>query len=129
MNLKKIYKTFKTEADCIKFLETIFWPDKPICPYCKTSFYSPLKNTLRYHCNKCNSSFSITVGTMFHRTRCDLQKWFLAIILMKDSKMSVRDLADELQVTKDTAWLMMERMELDKENFLKVYQSLKIQIK
>lgn len=125
MNLKSIYKVFKTEIDCIKFLQEALWPNSPVCPYCKTSFFTPIKNSTRYHCNKCNSSFSVTVGTMFHRTRCDVQKWFMAILLMSEKKLSVRELADKIEVTKDTAWLMMERMELDKDNFHKISLSLK----
>jgi transposase-like protein len=36
---------------------------------------TPLKEKQqRYHCNNCNTSYSVTVGTIFHDTKLDLQK-------------------------------------------------------
>jgi len=118
MKIKNITSRFKTHKMCIEFLEKILWENEPVCPYCKTQFFSISKREERYHCNKCNSSFSVTVGTMFHRTKCDLRKWFLAIRLLSNSpSISARDLGDILKVTKDTAWLMTNKIKLDKKNF------------
>ncbi|MBU0516385.1 MAG: IS1595 family transposase [Proteobacteria bacterium] len=66
----------------------------------------------RHHCNNCNTSFSVTVGTIFHRTRLDLQKWFLAVALVLNAKkgISARQLARDLDVNKDTAWSMAMRI-------------------
>ncbi len=66
----------------------------------------------RYHCNQCNRSFSVTVGTIFHKTKCDLRKWFLAISLVLNAKkgISARQLARDIEVTKDTGWYMMMRI-------------------
>jgi transposase-like protein len=112
MNLIQIYKKFPTSLDCIKHLENVRWKGKPTCPYCKSTNQSPLKNTNRYHCNTCNTSFSVTVGTIFHKTKCDLQKWFLAITLVLNAKkgISARQLARDIEVTKDTAWFMLMRI-------------------
>jgi hypothetical protein len=62
----------------------------------------------RYHCNTCNTSFSVTVGTIFHQTHLSLQKWFQAIALLLNARrgVSVRQLAQYLNVNKDTAWRM-----------------------
>jgi len=62
----------------------------------------------RYHCNTCNTSYSVTVGTIFHNTRLPLQKWFLAISIILNAKKGVasRQLARDIEVTKDTAWRM-----------------------
>ena len=65
----------------------------------------------RYHCNTCNKSYSVTVGTMFHKTKVDLQKWFYAISLIANNEnISARQLGKEIDVTKDTAWFMMKRI-------------------
>jgi transposase-like protein len=66
----------------------------------------------RYHCNRCNKSFSVTVNTIFHKTKVDLQKWFYAFILIKhtDEDVSVRQLASHIHVTKDSAWLMLKKI-------------------
>lgn len=66
----------------------------------------------RYHCNNCNTSFSVTVGTIFHKTKLDLQKWFLGISLILNAKkgISARQLARDLDVNKNTAWYMGMRI-------------------
>jgi len=48
----------------------------------------------------------VTVGTIFHKTRLPLQKWFLAITLILNAKKGIaaRQLARDLKVNKDTAW-------------------------
>ena len=44
---------------------------------------------------------------MFHKTKVDLQKWFFAI---NQNHLSVRKLAAEINVTKDTASFMLIRI-------------------
>jgi transposase-like protein len=68
-----------------------------------------MKKEYRYHCNSCNTSFSVTVGTVFHKTKVDYQKWFLAILLMLNAKkrISARQLASDVQVNKNTACHML----------------------
>lgn len=108
MNIPQLYKQFPTQQDCIKHLEQVRWNDEPICPYCNSKNQSPLPKENRYHCNTCNTSFSVTVGTIFHKTRLDLQKWFLAVSLVINAKKgySARQLGRDIDVTKDTAWRM-----------------------
>ena len=83
--LTDIVNLFPKESDCLFFLEIEIWGGKPVCPYCKKNpnySISVSKLTDRHHCNACNSSFSVTVKTIFSGTRCDLRKWFLAIYLL-----------------------------------------------
>jgi transposase-like protein len=96
---------FPLDGDCVAFLERVRWNGKPICPYCKRSYTTPLRAEMRHHCNPCNVAFSVTVGTIFHHTRMPLQKWFLAIHLIAyaPQKLSVRELARDLGVNKNTA--------------------------
>jgi hypothetical protein len=60
----------------------------------------------RYHCNNCFTSFSVTVGTIFHHTHLQIQKWLLAVSLVLNAKkgISARQLSRDLEVNKDTAW-------------------------
>lgn len=109
MNIVKIYELFPTNNDCISHIEKVKWGDTPICPYCKSSNQTPLKSEKkRYHCNNCNTSFSVTVRTIFHHTHLPLQKWFLAISIIINAKkgLSARQLGRDLNVNKDTAWRM-----------------------
>jgi transposase-like protein len=112
MNIVTIYKKFPLESDCITHLETVRWKGTPVCPYCHSTRTSPLPNESRHHCNGCNTTFSVTVNTIFHHTHLPLQKWFLAISLVLNAKkgISARQLARDLEVNKNTAWYMGMRI-------------------
>ena len=106
MNIVSIFKQFPTQPDCIAHLESVRWPDGPVCPYCGADNTTPLPKQQRHHCNACNTTFSVTVRTIFHHTHLALQKWFLAITLTLNAKkgLSARQLARDLAVNKNTAW-------------------------
>lgn len=112
MNIIEVYRKFPTEADCIAYLEQVRWHGKPICPYCKSDSTTPLPKEQRHHCNNCNTTFSVTVGTIFHHTHLPLQKWFLAISLILNAKkgISARQLARDLEVNKNSAWYLAMRI-------------------
>ncbi|MBW4591348.1 MAG: transposase [Brasilonema angustatum HA4187-MV1] len=96
----------------LTLLEQIRWGAKPKCPYCESTNATPYKGERRYHCNTCYTSYSISVGTLFHKTHVSLEKWFLAIRLILNSPegISVRKLAKEVGVNKNTACYMIERV-------------------
>jgi transposase-like protein len=112
MNIVEVFAKFPTQEDCIKYLEQVRWHGNPICPYCNAPKPTPIKDENRYHCNNCNTSFSVTVGTIFHDTRLPLQKWFLALSLMLNAKkgISARQLARDLDVNKNTGWYLAMRI-------------------
>src|ERR1035437_7823498 len=112
MNIIQIYKIFPTQQDCIKHLEQVRWNGIPNCPYCKSLNSTPYKDERRYHCNNCNTSYSVTVGTIFHKTKIDLQKWFLAVSLVLNAKkgISSRQLSRDLEVNKNTGWYLLMRI-------------------
>nr|WP_202895346.1 transposase [Iningainema tapete] len=93
-------------------LEQIRWNGQPTCPYCGSIKATSYKKAHRYHCNSCFTSYSVTVGTLFHKTHVDLQKWFQAIrlILRASSHISVRRLSKEIGVSKNTASYMISRI-------------------
>ena len=82
MNIIQIFQKFPTQESCVRHLEKMRWEDKPVCVYCGSTNTNPLRKELRHHCNGCRKSFSVTVGTIFHQTHIELQKWFLLISLM-----------------------------------------------
>src|SRR3984893_13816928 len=108
MNIVRIYELFPTESDCITHLETVRWKGKPACPYCGSDRATPAPAEQRYHCNNCKTSFSVTVGTIFHHTHLPLQKWLLAVSIVLNAKkgLSARQLARDLEVNKNTGWRM-----------------------
>ena len=112
MNIITIYKQFPTDSDCIAHLEKVRWPGGARCPYCGSEKATRMPKENRYHCFNCKTSYSVTVNTIFHDTKLDLQKWFLAISLILNAKkgISSRQLARDLQVNKNTAWYMAMRI-------------------
>lgn len=112
IDLKDLKILFPDNASSIKFLENLRWEKKPQCPHCHSDRVTSFKNENRHHCNACNISFSATVNTVFHNTRIPLQKWFEAItlVLKSEKKVSVRKLASEINVNKNTAWQMLNKI-------------------
>ncbi len=89
-------------------LEQVRWGSKPTCPYCQAGQSTPIPNERRHHCNACNTTFSVTVRTIFHQSHTPLQKWFLAVAIVLNAKKGIaaRQLARDLEVNKNTAWRM-----------------------
>jgi transposase-like protein len=108
-----IYRRFPTPESCIAHLEEVRWGDSPFCPYC----HSPRvgrKNDggQRWNCHLCRKSFSVTVGTIFHNSHIDLQRWFLLIALIFSAKkgLSAMQAARDLEMRRPTVWSMMHRI-------------------
>jgi len=103
---------FPDNASSMKFLENLRWGKKPQCPHCGSHRVTSFKKEHRHHCNACNISFSATVNTIFHNTRIPLDKWFaaLALLFKNEKKVSARKLAAEINVNKNTAWQMIQRL-------------------
>lgn len=106
MDLVKAFELFPTQEDCLAHLERARWRGRPECVYCGSTKTTSMQKERRHHCNNCKTSFSVTVGTIFHHTHIPLQKWFFAISLILNAKkgVSTRQLGRDLNVNKDTAW-------------------------
>ena len=107
-----------TDADKARaHLEAVNWPDGPFCPHCgETRNVHRLqgKSTRAglIQCNSCLKNFTVTVGTVFERSKIALNKWMLATYLLSASKkgMSAHQLHRMLGVTYKTAWFMAHRI-------------------
>ena len=68
-----------TDAAARKHLEALRWPEGPVCPHCG-SFNATAGSGGReglYQCNNCREQFTVTVGTVFERSKVALNKWLL----------------------------------------------------
>lgn len=112
MNILDILKKFPDQETSIKHLEKVRWGDIPKCSYCSSQNTYPNEKELRHHCNDCRKSFSVTVGTIFHHTHIDLQKWFLVMSLMLNARkgLSAYQIARDLGMRRPTVWSMMHRI-------------------
>jgi len=76
-------KRFTNQTAARKHLEAIRWPDGPICPHCGC-----VDNSHRikgksarpglWFCADCRKQYTVTVGTLFERSKIPLHKWLLA---------------------------------------------------
>ncbi len=108
---------FKTEKAARKHLEAVRWPDGPICPHCGViDNASRIKGKSArpglWFCGDCRRQFTVTVGTVFERSKVPLHKWLLAVHMLTSSKkgMSAHQLHRMLGVTYKTAWFMSHRI-------------------
>ena len=108
-----IYRRFPTPESCIAHLEAVRWGDSPACPYCRSPRVGRKNDgSQRWNCHLCKKSFSVTVGTIFHNSHVDLQRWFLLIALMFSAKkgLSAMQAARDLEMRRPTVWSMMHRV-------------------
>lgn len=98
-------------------LEAMLWADGPVCPHCGgveniTKMQGKSTRPGVYKCNQCRKPFTVTVGTVFERSKIGLNKWLLGFRLMAGSKkgISAHQLHRSLGVTYKTAWFMAHRI-------------------
>jgi transposase-like protein len=115
LNLKS--KIYTDETAAREYLESVQWPNGPICPHCgvlneATALQGASTRPGVYKCRPCQKPFSVTVGTVFERSKISLTKWLLATELLTASKkgISSHQLARMLDVTYKTAWFMSMRI-------------------
>jgi len=108
---------FQDKDKAREFLESIIWPDGPVCPHCGQSerIYTLKGKAHReglYKCGKCRKQFTVTVGTLFEKSKIPLNIWLQAAYYMCASKKGVssHQLHRMLDVTYKTAWFMTHRL-------------------
>jgi transposase-like protein len=100
-----------------EYLESIRWPNGPVCPHCGACDRIGKLNGKAhrpgvYECGHCRDQFTVTVGTVFERSKVSLDKWLFAARLMASSKkgISIKQIERTLGVTYKTAWFMTHRL-------------------
>src|SRR5258708_413410 len=106
-------------------LESLRWPDGPVCPHCKCdgkdkAIYKlePKAGSKRpgrkglYKCGACREQFTVTIGTIFEDSHIPISKWLMAIFILCSSKKSIsaHQLHRMLKLTYKTAWFMAHRI-------------------
>src|SRR5438309_947379 len=98
-------------------LESVRWPKGPVCPHCgAVDRISKLNGKAHrpgvYDCGHCRDQFTVTVGTVFERSKISLDKWLFAAALMASSKKGVssKQIERMLGLTYKTAWFMSHRL-------------------
>jgi transposase-like protein len=111
---------FVDENAAREALEQVRWPNGAVCPHCGVTGNGIVKVEGKkqshrpglYYCNHCKGQFTVTVGTVFERSKVPLSKWWMAVYLINSSKkgISAHQIHRTLKVTYKTAWFMMHRI-------------------
>lgn len=121
MNLLEFTQKFSDEKACEEHLIHQRWKDGFTCPKCNHSEAMLVHATHRrdadrrvplFECKQCHRQTSVTAGTIFHKSKTPLCKWFLAIYLVSNDKrgVSAKTLQRHIGVSYDTAWHMLNKI-------------------
>jgi transposase-like protein len=100
-----------------EWLETRVWAHGRPCPHCGVVDQSTLLKGKAhrpglYQCGACREQFTVTVGTVFERSKIPLSKWLAALFLMVASKkgVSAHQVHRMLGISYKSTWFMMHRL-------------------
>jgi len=116
MTLPEVNTFYSTDDRCRELLERLRWPEGVVCPRCKDTRISRLKEYARYECVGCEYQFTATSGTIFHDSHLPLPIWFLAVLLLCEAKkgMSAHQLKRTIwglhKGSYKTAWYLCHRI-------------------
>src|ERR1700730_4552625 len=110
---------FTDETEARKWLEAQIWPSGPVCQHCGnadqariTVMHGKAHRAGLYQCNECREQFTVTIGTVFERSKIPLTKWLAALFLLSSSKkgMSTHQIHRMLGVSYKSTWFMTHRL-------------------
>lgn len=118
---------YQNEDAAREHLESIMWPDGPVCPHCESENATRLppqkgrktkahpEGVIRkgvVQCNACRQQYTVTVGTVFESSKVGLHKWLYVNHILCSSKKgtSAHQIARNIGVSYKTAWFMMHRI-------------------
>jgi transposase-like protein len=110
---------FQDETKAREWLEARVWPKGVACPHCGNADQAKIKGLQGkahrpglYQCAECREQFTVTVKTVFERSKIPLTKWLAALFLMTASKkgISAHQVHRMLGVSYKSTWFMMHRL-------------------
>lgn len=113
MSLLEFQDQFDSDEKCLEYLFKVRWPGGFRCPRCHHDQYYKVKRKGLYKCQACQYQASVTAGTIFHRTKVSLQKWFWLIYRIATSKtgVSIAEMGRELAIRDyKTIWVMAHKI-------------------
>jgi transposase-like protein len=117
LTLIDLIERFPTPEAARKYLESVRWPNGPVCPHCgvvneATELHGNAHRSGVYKCRACSDQFTVTVGTIFEDSHIKLHKWVIAFHLLCASKkgLSSHQLHRMLKLSYKSAWFMSHRI-------------------
>ena len=106
-----------TEEQARAYLEDLLWDGEPICPHCgqrkATKVDGKSTRDGLYSCSKCRKPFTVTVGTIMHRSHLPIKVWLMAFYLLCSSKKGISALQLKRQLglgSYRTAWMLVNKI-------------------
>jgi transposase-like protein len=119
MSLLTFLEQFPDDEACWAHLESLRWPDGPVCTHCGSVANARKMGRPHYlNCNACGGKFKVTHGTPLEGTHLPLRSWFTALYLVAASSkgLSSVKLGEHLGVGQKTAWFLGQRIRRMMEN-------------
>ena len=114
MRLTDFTKAYGTDEACRAHMESVRWPDGPVCPACGLIGNAVPVSTKpgRWRCRACNRQFNVLLGTALEGTHLPLRVWYLAMYLMLSTAkpISAMSLSTQLGIQYRTCWHLLHRL-------------------
>jgi transposase-like protein len=109
-----------TEDQAREYLESVRWPNGPMCPHCGNSENQYRLGGKRHRagllkCGKCRKQYTVTVGTLMNRSHIPLNVWVYAFHRLTSSRkgFSAHQLWKDLNLgSYRTAWKLFHKVRL-----------------
>ena len=107
----EFWNTFRTNNDCIKYLEELMWDGIPESPFDPTSKVYKCKNG-KYKCKSTNKYFTVLNGTIFEKSKIPLRAWFYGLYCLTNTKngKSARQIAKDIHISHYRALKMLHKI-------------------
>lgn len=112
-SLLEFQREFSTEEACVRHLREMRWPNGFRCSRCNHTEARFIRTRNILDCKSCRAKISLTTGTIFHKTRTPLVKWYWLIYHMAMAKVgvSISEMQRILEIRDyKTAWLMAHKV-------------------
>ena len=115
LTVAEFHARFGSSDDCRTHFHRLRWGAKLerfVCPVCGHGQGWWLAKRRLVECQACHHQTSATAGTVFHRLRSPLWKWFWAAYQLAQDKKGIAalELAKQIGVCYQTAWTMLHKL-------------------
>jgi transposase-like protein len=99
-------------AQC--YIESIKWPEGPVCPACGSQSVGYIKSRGRHQCRErgCRRQFSLTTGTIMEATHLRLDQWVVAVWMIVNCRNGVSscEIARTIGCKQQSGWHLLHRV-------------------
>jgi transposase-like protein len=109
-SLTDLLKQFPDQQACLRYLFEQKYTD-PTCPKChKSGRYHQNKKTGYYTCSCGGSVIHPRAGTLFEKSKINLQTWFICLFLMARGTHSLSEIQKISGISYPNVWSMQRRV-------------------